>query len=266
MVDIADTSGSHPTRKRSRHRWLKRCFLTVLFLTTVSVMGYGMVWKYNRYSGQREIDAITAKLDSDDPGWRLDDIVATHNSKVPSPESNSALRAIEIVDKFPQHEADSERSPQKLFGSARDGKPLNELPKPDAWKELESQYPSYELGISKLRLWNTAGPRGRIAIEYPEGNPLDIQYTKESKMRTVAFVLAWDAARSALRGQTEAALESNLSLLRLSHQLDFQPFVISHLIRLALVGMALNPFGTDVGMECECEREGARRDSIVLYR
>ena len=65
-------------------RWVKRMTLAIALLFIVVCVGFFGDMKWTRRAGLKKLDAATAKLDAEDPGWRFLDIVADHNSKVGS--------------------------------------------------------------------------------------------------------------------------------------------------------------------------------------
>jgi len=233
------TTAVPPPKPKGRWRWFQRVALALFALMILGIGGYMLSWKLTRREGRQRVEAVNARLDANDPGWRFADIVADHNSKVPPAESNSALRAVGIVERLPK-EPDPERSTASLFGKTRDGKLPNELPTPAEWKALDSLYKVHEPLIAELRTWNAATPRGRMLLDYPGRNPFDIRVDNSQKLRMVAFLLAWDSARSAYRGQADRALASDAAGLHFVRSVDFEPFLISYLIRLACIGVALN--------------------------
>ncbi len=82
---------SEPAKPR---RWWKRGVLGVLALIVVAG---GVVW-WMRTASQRELADAFAELDRDDPGWRLDDILASRRKL--RDEDNSALVALAATPKL----------------------------------------------------------------------------------------------------------------------------------------------------------------------
>ena len=103
------TTAVPPSKPKGRWRWFRRVAVALFALMLLGIGGYTLSWKLTRREGRQRVEAVSARLDADDPGWRFADIVADHNSKVPPVESNSALRAVGIVERLPK-EPDPERS------------------------------------------------------------------------------------------------------------------------------------------------------------
>lgn len=108
----------------------------------------------------------------------------------------------------------------------------NELPDTADWKAFDAQFAAWEPGIIELRKFDVSTPRGRIAIAYHGGNPIDIKLDQTQHIRTAAFALAWDALRSSHAGRPDPALGSASAGLHLIRSIDFEPTLITCLIRL----------------------------------
>ena len=230
-----------PTAKRlGRWRWAGRPPIVALALLILASGGYAFVWKRNQRDARQKLEAVTARLDAEDPGWRFEAIVAEHNAKVPPPEANTTLRAIEIVDRFPKRFDRLQQTPDTLLGKTREGLLPNEMPNAEEWKELETHYKAHERGMAELRAWNAGTPRGRLKIEFTGGNPMMILLEGTQKLRSAAFMLQWDSMRFAYRGEADRALASAAAGMHLTRSVDFEPFLISVLIRIAMVGVSIN--------------------------
>ena len=79
-------------------KWLGRAALTLVVLVLATPLIYHVVV---RKLGQRELDAVFAQLDRDDPGWRLDDIVAANNARLPPDAQNPAVLAAKAFALLP---------------------------------------------------------------------------------------------------------------------------------------------------------------------
>lgn len=221
-------------RRRRRWIWIKRIAFVLALHFAIATLGFAINWKLTRDAGEKQLAVHTARLDAEDPGWRFVDIVAEHNSKVPTPETNTAMKAVEIVRQFP-----SAPDYSLLRADIDKGRLPNELPDADDWKRLDSHFPEWEPGVVELRKFNASTPRGRIAIAYPGGNPINIKLDHTQHIRTAAFALAWDALRSSHAGRPDPALGSAVSGLHLIRSIDFEPTLITYLIRLGSAQTAL---------------------------
>lgn len=218
-------------------RWVKRVTLAFLLLiVAVLLVGFGEM-KWTRRSGQKKLEAMSAKLDADDPGWRFEDIIAAHNAKVPPDESNSAMRAVTIVKRFPKFE--SGRSIWQRKSDLDVGQLPNELPDAEKWKELDIDYSAHEPGLIELRQWDAATPRGRFKIEYSGGYPFNIRFDNCQEVRNALTYLTWDSLHFAYAGKGDRALASTMAGLHLVRSVDFEPIAIEYLVRIGAANQAL---------------------------
>ncbi len=221
-------------KRRSRWRWPMRAVLALVLLFVGAVIVYAVEWKLTRRAGQKKLDAATARLDAEDPGWRFEEIVADHNAKVPPPESNSALRAVEIAKAFPPR-SDLQTSLDTVYTKVAEGRLPNELPPQADWDELESQYGGYEKGIAELRKWDAGTPRGRLSMDlnrFDGRDPLDLRHGDSFTFLTTSFALWWDSVRWAHKGNPGKALGAAAANLHLIRSVDFEPMITAQLIRL----------------------------------
>src|SRR5262249_14553385 len=88
--DQAVSDEEKPRRRGFVRRWVRRLtvgFLMLLVVLALAAWG-GRIYRGNR--GTERLNAVTAKLDADEPGWRLGPLLARHREKAPPPERNSA--------------------------------------------------------------------------------------------------------------------------------------------------------------------------------
>ncbi len=219
-------------RRRTVWRWAKRIAAVLLLNVIIATVGLVIDWKRTRNAGQEKVDAIAARLDADDPGWRFEEIVAEHNSKVPPPDSNSAMRAVEIVKGFPNSDP-AMPNVQSLRTQIDKDRLPNERPDAGNWDELEKRYAPYERGIAELAAWSATAPRGRLKIEYLGGSPMEIRLENTQSLRMASFALSWQAIRCSRDGKTAQALATALAGLHLVRSIDYEPLLIAYLIRIA---------------------------------
>src|SRR5262245_50291782 len=82
-------------------RWLKRLAATLavgLLLTTICFV---WDWYATRRAGQKRLDTVIAKLDVEDPGWRLGDLNNARNAKLPPDDKNGAVLVASAVKALP---------------------------------------------------------------------------------------------------------------------------------------------------------------------
>ena len=82
-------------------------------------------------------------------------------------------------------------------------------------------------------------PYSRYNVAYAEANPYGILLPHLSVLRNVTRVACLRATAQMVLDQPEAAVENVLLAMRLSESLDREPFLISHLVRIAALQIAL---------------------------
>ncbi|HEY2784900.1 MAG TPA: hypothetical protein VGJ05_07995 [Fimbriiglobus sp.] len=72
-------------------RWIKRVALGLSVTILLITLGFVWDWYATLRAGQKKLDAVIAKLDAEDPGWRLHDLNEARNAKLPPDEKNVAV-------------------------------------------------------------------------------------------------------------------------------------------------------------------------------
>ena len=84
--------------------WLRRLRkFALVMLTVVGVIVLVAVvgrWQVGRM-GQRQLEVTTARLDADEPDWRLDAILETRKKAEPPAAENSALMVLNLAERIP---------------------------------------------------------------------------------------------------------------------------------------------------------------------
>jgi hypothetical protein len=78
-------------RDRAMKRWIKRVALGLSVTILLITLGFVWDWYATLRAGQKKLDAVIAKLDAEDPGWRLHDLNEARNAKLPPDEKNVAV-------------------------------------------------------------------------------------------------------------------------------------------------------------------------------
>lgn len=267
---VADPSAIPPKRRPWRfRRWVKRVTLALLLLIVGTLLvGFGEM-RWTRRSGQKKLEALSAKLDADDPGWRYEAVIAAHNAKVPPDESNSAMRAVAIVKGFPKFE--SGRTIWQRKSDLDIGQPPNELPDAEKWKELDIDYLAHESGLVELRRWDAATSRGRFQMNGSGGYPFDMRFGNSQEVRNALTCLAWDSLRFAHAGRGDQSLASAMAGLHLVRSVDFEPIAVLYLVRIGAAHQALRAAEqalawcpTTSDQQLAKVQELARRESVEL--
>jgi hypothetical protein len=230
-----------PARRRRRWPWIVLGLLVGVPLLLSFLAGV--------YNG-REVDARLARAiaaaDRDDPDWRFDDLLAARRS-VPD-EENAALVVARAVALLPPNwpavtfVAPGEPAPrpapaQHAFDALMDT-PANVWLEDGMSNILRDELREHEAAVLIARAVADYDI-GRHEIE-PLPNPYDILLTQTQATRSVARLLACDAAIRAQDGDPDAALDSCRAALAVARSIGDEPFSISQLVRSAVAAVALD--------------------------
>lgn len=94
--------------------------------------------------------------------------------------------------------------------------------------------------FAELRLASRR-PYSRYPVNYDAGSPFAIELNHLRMLKGICLRLQLKACAELARGQSDAALEDQQLLFALADSIKGEPFLISHLVRLALLNLALQP-------------------------
>ncbi|HYH66640.1 MAG TPA: hypothetical protein VD866_18235 [Urbifossiella sp.] len=220
-------------------RWLKRTLfgaaVTVGVLALVVVIARASL----RRMGTKELERVTARLDQDDPGWRLDDVLAARAKTAPPPERNPAEVARRLREGFsPEWQA---FRGTRDFGSAY---VTNEWP--GFWATvwyLQARPVSAEnrdaARTAFLRPEVADGGPGFAPLVVPD-NPFMTLLPHVQNTREVFEILEVDAKLAALEGQPDRGVAAARAGLVATRAIGDEPFLISQLVRIAGAQVAAN--------------------------
>ncbi|HEX4612238.1 MAG TPA: hypothetical protein VH092_28850 [Urbifossiella sp.] len=218
-------------------RWLKKTLAGFGILVAVLVLIVFIARASFRRMGTKELERVVARLDAEDPGWRLDDVLAARAKAAPPPESNPAVVAQDVRKKFdPAWEA---------FRSTRDwgGGPVhNEYPGfwALAWY-LQAGTATAEAREAAragfLRPDIAAQPGGYVPLTVPD-NPYSTLLPHAQQTREVFELLDIDARLAALEGRPDRGITAARAGLVATRALGDEPFLISQLVRMAGANVA----------------------------
>lgn len=186
--------------------------------------------EYERVRGKRELARMTAELDETDPGWRLEQIEAAREARLPPPGENSAevvrdaatllppedpLRLTPRIPECAWHKAppDPHRPPQDQVDALAEGlRPLG--PALMVARQLRDR------------------PRGGVKLDFPRV-PAVLAIPHTQNARVLAGALRCDAEAAALTGDPDGAIDRALAVLNAGRAVGDEPFLISQVVRLA---------------------------------
>ncbi|MDR3618720.1 MAG: hypothetical protein P4L85_05160 [Paludisphaera borealis] len=231
-----------PPRPRRRRRWPWLIGVPAL-LILATAFGAGM------YAGRyvdRRLAAAIAATDRDDPGWRLDDLMAAREPV--ADEDNSALVVAEVVAMMPEGWPGS---PPTQPGMPKPP-PSEAEPALKRLAELESNIrmddETADAVRAELAQYADAVELARTIAEYDRGehelevapNPINTLLTETQEGRLVPRLLAADAAIRAHDGDVDGALDSCRAILGVGRSLGDEPFLISMLVRASMGQAAMD--------------------------
>ena len=201
------------------------------------------------YAGRVVAGRLAAAIvaaDRDTPSWRLDDLMAAR-AVVPD-EENAALIAAEVIAMLPD---DWPPAPPTPSGGIKPPptplhQALDRLPGPASPARLDDA--AADQIRDALAEQGDAVDLARSLADYRRGrhelevklNPIETRLPETQSARTLARLLAADAAIRAHDGEVDRALDSCRAILATSRSIGDEPFTISGLVRMAIDAVALH--------------------------
>ena len=202
--------------------------VALLVLLVAAPLGYLLA---ERLRGQSALDALARRLDADDPGWRLDDIVTATNAKLPPEDRNPFVVATAANDLLP---ADYSQRFRDFPDRATLGP--NALLDPAVKAKLLAAMRGMEPALDAARDLADLPDSGGNVIVMP-ANPLNRPMPKEGDLRLTAALLRADAVLLAEGGKMGESIRSVRALLGTARGLGDDPTLIGQLIRMALASV-----------------------------
>lgn len=232
-------------------------------------LGLGAVG-YSAHASERRLADAIATADRDDKAWRIGDLLA-NRVRVPDPE-NSARVVAEAAARLP------ERWPSPP-GPARGAATSPETALLKADFSLATAAANVRLDdatAGTLRAEMAAHQDGvrlaRSLARYRRGRNervlgpkvLDTPLTGGDEARTVARLLAVDAAARAHDGDLDGALDSCSAMLGVARSFGDEPFGITQLVRTAVGGRAMTSLRRVLGHGEPSDEALARVQAAIL--
>jgi hypothetical protein len=223
-------------------RWLKVTLSGFGILLAVLVLVLFIARESFRRMGDKELARITTKLDADDPGWRLDDVLAARAKNAPPPDRNPAVVAEQVRQKV---------SPEwENFRSSREGGGPVSNKLPGFWGLtwlLQAGTATAEAREAAragfLRPEVAAQLNGYVPLKVAE-NPFATLLPHAQQTREVFELLDIDARLATLEGHPDRGITAARAGLVATRALGDEPFLISQLVRIAGANVA-----TTTGMQ-----------------
>jgi hypothetical protein len=198
--------------------------LSVLITIGLIVGGYA----YYCHTVDQELQEAIAKVDQEDPGWRLEEIEAKR-AVVPE-DRNAAVRVMAACKSIPKNWLTD-----ALDRELEDLKPEKQL-NPQQIALLEAELNRLRPALAEARKL-PAYPAGRYPIT-PGRNPLKTNLDDMQRARNVARLLDYDVALLGQKNDPAAALRSCRALVNTARSVGDEPSVIAQLVRISCLQVA----------------------------
>jgi hypothetical protein len=210
-----------------RGRWFVGCAGAIVALLILLVGQYA----YFRYLADRHLREVTAKLDASDPGWRLADI-EFNREQIPDAQ-NAAFVVLTARAALPRLGF----PPPELEVPGKGVEPPQRM-RDDTAARVEAELAKYPEAVAKARTLADYD-RGRYPIRYT-ADVISTLLPHLQEAREVAVLLQWDAADRGQEKDVDGALRSARSAAVCGRSIGDEPFMVSHLVRIACFAIASN--------------------------
>lgn len=222
-----------PPPPRKRFRWLRKIALFMLLgAGVIALLLVGGRWQAGRI-GEQRLRVESARLDQEDPNWKLDAVLAAREKAVPD-DQNSAPAVLKLAEQIPDgwKKWRNSEDANKWWPTRRD----NRLPPPDLTDDARKHAADTHLARTEaLRLRDTRG--GRFAFVQKD-NPFSILLPHLNECRTVASLLQYDAYLAAIEKNPNRGVSAARAALATSRAVGDEPFHVSQLVRIACATIA----------------------------
>jgi hypothetical protein len=274
-ADVATLVEAHAVAARIAHAENRRRrarlwpWLVGVPLLVILPIAFYSGWELGRTVDRRLAESVAA-ADRDDPNWRLHDLLA-QREQVPDAE-NSAPIVTEVAAFIPVNwpatrspmggaPAESAAKLEEAF-QALDKTPANVRLSESAVEQVRDELKSREAAIR----------RARTLANYRRGRPelkigravIDTLLPHTQRARTVARLLAVDSALRAHDGDIDGALDSCRAIVATGRSIGDEPFLISHLVRIAITNVALKATSRVLGQGDPSDAALARMQELLL--
>jgi hypothetical protein len=201
-----------------------------MLLALASIAGF--VWLLlSRRNIRANYEAAIARLDREDPGWRLEEMDAAREA-IPDDE-NSARVVVAAYDMLPIG------VPSIEFIDAFEGLPKYRRLGGQQLARLCNELNEWEAVLVECRRLADL-PRGRHRVSYSKPYLLNTSNNDQHKARDVTLLIKFDAMRRAEEGDLEGALLDCRACVNAGRSIGDEPLEISQLQRVAAVRVGCN--------------------------
>jgi hypothetical protein len=169
---------------------------------------------------------MLARLDHDDPGWRLDEIEAARPRVLPAENSAPVVIAT--------HDLMADNWPSADFASAFTDLIANRRLSTEEYARLCNEMNEWDIAVAEARKL-TDRPHGRFRLVYKRPNVYFTLLGDEQKARGVTQLLQYAALRRIEEGDADGALADCRAMVNAGRAIGDEPLIISQLVRTACV-------------------------------
>ncbi|MFO0849115.1 MAG: hypothetical protein U0871_11265 [Gemmataceae bacterium] len=220
-------------------KWVRRLAIAAVIL----VVGVVVVRTVLVGGLQSRLAGTIARIEADDPDWRLDKLIAARNAALPPDDRNSFPLAAGVKAKLPAT-FDDRTTP--LY-EAMSRQP-NALLRPEDLTALNKLLAECGPALADARKLATMPDGGQPLVIPP--NPMMINLTGSQDVRRAAGLLHLDAVAAANANKPADAVRSARALLNAGRAIGDEPTLISQLVRVACVAVAGRTVAEVLGL-CE---------------
>jgi hypothetical protein len=215
-----------PPLRKPRRRWWKRLLIGLLLAILVPTV----IYRFNAWRLNRQLEEVIAELDAADPGWRLEEI--EKGRKEIADEKNGARIVTASVGK----------APAGWFSNP-------------AWSALEWHSPAVRLPEDTVGVLRTELEKAQEALaeaaqlrEYPSGrHPItyasdyvSTQVAHIETIRNAVSLLRLEAIAASEDGDVDRAWRACDALVNAGETVGEEPTLISQLVRMAVHNIAVS--------------------------
>ena len=222
-------------------RWLKHLVICLAVIVAVLLVVMVVVRYVLLLNARKRTEEIIARLDRDDPGWRLDEIEA--GRKVIPDAGNSAIPLMAAARLLPPNwpQRVATKSPSGPGREEADrGRVIASVLESD-WTDnpSEEQITAVRAELDALAPALTEArkvvdmPEGRYAVAYAL-DPLSTLLPDEQNARNSARLLKLDSILRVHDGDIDGSIASCRGILNVGRSIGDEPFAITQLLRIAV--------------------------------
>jgi hypothetical protein len=224
--------------KRKWVRWLVR---TGLLLLVVGVAIPLIERAVRRHDGEKELQAVLARTDAEDPGWRLDSLLAEHDAAIPPEGESITSLVMSIHPKQPKVYRDWAESDSNWCNPPE----FNRRPSAEDFGAAKAVRDACLDVIEPARRIRHLS-RGGYSLAV-SSNPLETGLPHCDRVRGVAALLLLDSQIRALSGEPDLAIESAHAVLKTAAGVGEPQTFIELLVRIATAVLTVTDLETVLG-------------------